>query len=174
MKKAVRDFCEAAAYPPDSGKVDLQAVFNGDMIRGYWPDPRKVQWKPATIADLDTRVILGDGGQVWYAATWINVPADTELDFQFQSHAQTTLRWFLNGQPVKTGEFKEEKGSAHSSSARRPLTLRRGWNQIMLRGYCTGYPPFRAGLVLSGPSEKLWTLKLTANPPPETAKVKAE
>src|SRR5207302_213029 len=23
MKKAVRDFCEAAAYPPDSGEVDL-------------------------------------------------------------------------------------------------------------------------------------------------------
>ena len=44
-------------------------------------------------------------------------------------------------------------------------TLPRGWNQVMLRGYCVGYPPFRAGLILSGPTEKLWTLKLSAQPP---------
>src|SRR5207302_1043129 len=77
MKKAVRDFCEAASYPPDSGEVDLKAVFKGDMLRGYWPDPREVRWKPASIADLDTRVILGTGAQTWYAATWIYSPSDT-------------------------------------------------------------------------------------------------
>ena len=37
----------------------------------------------------------------------------------------------------------------------------------MFRGYCVGYPPFRAGLVLDGPPEKLWTLKLSATPPGE-------
>ena len=37
MKVAVREFCEAAAYPPDSGPVDPAAVFKGDMVQGYWP-----------------------------------------------------------------------------------------------------------------------------------------
>ena len=35
----------------------------------------------------------------------------------------------------------------------------------MFRGYCIGYPPFRAGLVLAGPPGKLFKLKLSANPP---------
>ena len=74
MKKAVREFCEAARYPLDDAQVDLEAVFTGDLIRGYWPDPTRVTWKPASIEPLDTRVICGGGGQVWYGATWIHAP----------------------------------------------------------------------------------------------------
>jgi len=48
--------------------------------------------------------------------------------------------------------------------ATKMLTLRAGWNQIMVRGYCIGYPPFRVGLVLDAPAEKLWTLTLSATP----------
>jgi hypothetical protein len=165
MKKAVRAFCEAAAYPPDSGEVDLKAVFKGEMLRGYWPDPREVRWKPASIADLDTRVILGTGGQTWYGATWIRVPADTELEFQFQSHPMTTFRWFLNGQPVQPGEFKQAGTNPHLRVAMKTVTLRAGWNQLFLRGYCVGYAPFRGGLVINGPAEKLWSLQLSATPP---------
>ena len=47
------------------------------------------------------------------------------------------------------------------------LTLRRGWNQVFFRGYCVGYPPFRVGLVLAGPAETLWTLRVTSTVPPE-------
>ena len=163
MKTAVREFCEAAVYPPDAGAVDLQAMFQGGLVRGYWPDPREVRWKPAAVAELDTRLSLGLGAQVWYAATWLHVPADTGLEFQFQSHPMTFLRWSLNGQPIQMGEFVGEKGSLRTV-ARKSLTLRRGWNQVMFRGYCIGYPPFRAGLVLAGPPEKLWTLGLSAIP----------
>ncbi len=166
MKKAVREFCEAAAYPPDSGEVDLKAVFKGDMLRGYWPDPREVRWKAASIADLDTRVILGGGAETWYGATWIRVPTDMELEFQFQSHPMTTFRWSLNGQPIQTGEYKEDAAAPHLRVAKKTLTLRSGWNQIFFRGYCIGYPKFRGGVVLSGPEEKLWNLQLSANPPP--------
>jgi hypothetical protein len=45
------------------------------------------------------------------------------------------------------------------------LTLRSGWNQVFFRGYCVGYPPFRAGLVLAGPAETLWSLRLSTVPP---------
>ena len=109
MKAAVREFYEAATYPPDSGKVDKQEVFKGEMIRGYWRDPREVRWKAASVADLDTRVVLG-GAEVWYDATWIHVPAATELEFQFQSHTMTHLRWTLNGEPGKVGEYKDVAG----------------------------------------------------------------
>jgi len=34
----------------------------------------------------------------------------------------------------------------------------------MFRGFCIGYPKFRAGLELNGPQEKLWTLGLSIVP----------
>ena len=150
MKDAVRAFCDAAHYPPDDGKVDLSAVYKGEIIRGYWHGPAAVRWKPATIADLDTRVILGPSGQTWYGASWIFSPSETEIEFQFQSHPQTFLRYFLNDQLIQSGELhpgRDEKFPV----AHKKVKLRRGWNQVMFRGYCIGYPPFRAGLVLAAP-----------------------
>ena len=163
-KNATRALCDAARYPPDDGKVDLAAVFTGDLLRGYWPDPRQVRWKPARIADLDTRVTCGPSAQVWYGATWINAPAETPVEFAFQGHQQTYLRWSLNGQTVLDGEIKSD-GPARRCVATKTLTLRAGWNQVMFRGYCVGYPPFRAGVVLHAPDETLWKLKLSAVPP---------
>jgi hypothetical protein len=162
-KERARRFCEAAVYPPDDGKVDPNAVFKGPANGGYWGDSGAVRWKPAATADLDTRVILGPSAQVWYGATWIHAAAETELDFQFQGHPQTYLRFFLNGARVYEGEIK---GSSDRPVATKKLTLRRGWNQVTFRGYCTGYPPFRTGVVLAAPAEKLWSLRLSATPPP--------
>lgn len=163
MKTAVREFCEAAKYPPDEGKIDFKAVYKGEQLTGYWNDPREARWKPATVADLDSRVILGSGAQVWYAASWIHVPAATELEFQFQSHPQTFLRWSLNGEAVPKLEYKGVKNELRQTASK-VLTLRAGWNQIQLRGYCVGYTPFRAGLILNGAPEKLWNLTLTTVP----------
>jgi len=165
MKVAVREFAEAAAYPPDNGRVDTTAVYGGEMIQGYWNDPRKVQWKPATVAELDNRVILGTGAQTWYAATWIYAPAATDLEFQFQSSPQSYLRWFVNGTPVAMKGVAEEKAGPNHVQSRKTIPLRAGWNQVLLRAYCTGYSPFRAGLVLNGPPEKLWGIQLSATPP---------
>ena len=168
MKKAVRDFCEAAHYPPDDGKVDLAATFTGDMIKGYWNDPRQVRWTPRTIEALDTRAIVGTGGQVWYGATWIHSPAAVELNAALQSHPMTEIRWSLNGEavPVKTAEYREgEDGKRLLRLATGAITLRAGWNQISFRAYCYGYAPFRVGLVLQAEEAKLWPLKLSAEPP---------
>lgn len=165
QKEAVRELCEAAKYPPDDGKVDPKAVFTGDIIKGWWPET-KATWKPATIADLDTRAIIGKAVQVWYAATWVHAPAATELEFQFQGHPQTYLRWFLNDEPVplKPADYKDGKNDKHPVAVK-SLTLRAGWNKILMRGYCVGYSPFRAGLILNAPAETLWKLRLPATPP---------
>ncbi len=163
MKDAVKAFGEAGHYPPDNGKVDLNAVYSGEQVHGYWKDPGQVRWKPATIADLDTRILTGPAGQIWYAAAWLHVPEDTQLDVEFQGHAQHFYRCFLNGDLIFKGEAnsKDEKLPV----ARKTMTLQRGWNQVLIRGYCVGYPPFRTGLVLSGPEAKLWTVKVSAKPP---------
>ncbi len=164
MKKAVREFCEAATYPPDSGMVDLDARYTGDQVRGYWKDPGEVRWKSASTNPLDTRITLGGGGQVWYGATWVYAPAATEVEFQFQNHPMSYPRWTLNGEavPLKPADFQ---GADNRPIAKRTLTLRAGWNEVRFRSYCAGYSPFRAGLILNAPPVKLWTLKLSTTPP---------
>lgn len=170
MKQAVRKFCDAAHYPLDGAPVDLKAEFTGEQIRGYWPDPRRVAWKPAVTEPLDTRVICGGGGQVWYGATWIYAPAAVEVDVEYHSHPMTELRWTVNGQPqsVKTTSYKQSTAKDAprlDQAAAERLRLQAGWNEVRFRGYCYGYPPFRVGLVLKGPEAELWRLKLAATPP---------
>ncbi len=165
MKQAVREFCNAATYEPDTGIVDIKAIFKGEALKGYWPDPREVRWKPATVADLDTRVILGSSAQTWYGATWIHVPAATELEFRFQSHPMTYLHWKLNGESISLApaDYQSEKHGIRTMAVK-ILKLREGWNRLWFKGYSTGYPPFRAGAVLNAPAEKLWTLGLSSEP----------
>lgn len=155
-----RKFAEAGKYPPDAD-YDAKAVYRGELSRGYWNDPGEVRWKPAHVAELDTRVVLGPSVQVWYGATWVHAPEAMELDFDLQGHPQTYLRYTLNDEVVFNGEMKEKKGKV--SEVRR-VKLQAGWNTVSFRGFCVGYPPFRAGLVISGTPEQLWKLKLSAEP----------
>ncbi|HEX8914664.1 MAG TPA: hypothetical protein VF796_20100 [Humisphaera sp.] len=165
-KQAAKQFAEAATYPPDAGPIDLAAVYRGDLLRGYWPDPREARWKPAEIADLDARVVFGPAAQTWFAATWVYAPKPTEVEFRFQGHPQTTLKWTLNGQQILTGEIKGRPGdAAQRPTAGKTVALRQGWNEVRFRGYCVGYPPFKAGLIVAGPPEVLWQLRFTATPP---------
>ena len=144
--------------------MDPAASFTGEQVRGYWPDPKAVRWKPAAVADLDTRVVLGGGGQVWYGATWLHVPADAALDVRFEGHAQTFVRWTLNGRPAPAGTPVAGADNRRPESAA-TLPLKAGWNKVAFRAYCVGYPPFRVGLVLDGPADALWTVKMSAVPP---------
>jgi hypothetical protein len=161
-KDRARKLFDAAVYPPDQA-VDPTQVFRGDLVRGWWPDPGEVRWHPAAIADLDTRVVLGLGAQVWYGATWIHAPRPTEVSFRFQGHPMTTLAFSLNGQPLRSGEIRD--GDRNPPQEAKGVTLRQGWNEVTFRGYCVGYPPFRAGLVIDGDADTLWTLRLAGTPP---------
>jgi len=166
-KVATTEFCEAQTYPPDDHHVDPAAIYSGVILQGYWNDPRAIRWKTASIADLDTRVILGTGGQVWYGATWIYTPAAVDLQFDFRGHSQTPLRRTLNGEPVDPGKYETVTTASkiRYQTAIKTVSLRQGWNQVMFRGYCTGSPPFRAGLVIKGSPDKLWPLRLSAEVP---------
>lgn len=166
QKEAARELLEGASYSPDDGKVDLNARYSGELIKGWWPDPRAVAWKPARVADLDTRLALGQAVQVWYGATWIHVPQGMELEFQFQSNPQTYLRWSLNGAtiPIKYASYKPD-GPNRRQVVNLPLQLRAGWNQVSFRGFCVGYSHVYAGLALNGSPERLWKLRTSSTPP---------
>ena len=165
-KEAVRRFYEAASFPPDDGAVDVKAVFEGPMVQGYWKNPGRVSWKPAAIADMDTRVVLGSGCQVWYGATWVYAPAETPLEFKFQGHRMTPIRWSLNGQQISVPEkdYKDDNLLARLSASRE-VVLKEGWNKVVFCAYNFGYAPFRVGLVLKASPEKLWPLRFSGTPP---------
>ena len=88
---------------------------------------------------------------------------------EFHSHPQTELRWTLNGEaiPLKTAAYKDGTKN-HDQVAVQRIALRTGWNEVRFCGYCVGYPPFHAGLVLTGAEEKLWPLKLSNSSPAAT------
>ena len=172
LKKSVQKLSDEARYPPDSGIVDKQAIFSGPLLKGYWPESKELRWHEKSVAldELDSRIRLGPAGQVWYGATWIFSPTPANLTADFLSYQQTFLRWFLNGELILSGEAKNDKQrSAESNSKQfrqsKSITLKEGWNQIFFRGYCTGYPPLRAGLVLKGNPDLLWKVKLSSSPP---------
>ncbi len=166
-KKEVNRFFESAVYPPDTGKVDINQIFSGSEIDGYWKKEKSIKWSRATIADLDTRVTLGLGAQVWYGVTWIYSPKDTEMEFDFQGHKMTYIRWFLNGEKIDTpADYKKYEDDNYNSrlTTSEILTLKGGWNKVFFRSYNVGYVPFRIGLVLKAPTEILWKLRFSNKP----------
>jgi len=162
QKKELRKFMASAKYPPDDGIVDLKAVFKGDIIQGYWNDPKQVSWKPRSIADLDTRVYLGKASELWYGSSWIYAPESTEVELEFQCKPQNNVEWRFNNEVIKLGKSKEIATQKHAAS--KNVTLKQGWNQIWFRTYCEGYN-LQVGTVLKAPPEKLWTLKFSGEPP---------
>ncbi len=161
-KEVTRELCEAASYPPDRA-VDLRAVYTGEQIQGYWDKLNEVRWRPATVEPQDVRVIGGQGGQVYYGATWIHVPGEMELAFKFQGHPQTPLRWFVNGQHIDV-KLKDVPNAVRMEGVS-TVKLKTGWNEVRFRAFCYGYPPLRAGLVIGGPEALLWRVRLSDHPP---------
>ncbi|MEZ0296934.1 MAG: hypothetical protein ACAI35_10815 [Candidatus Methylacidiphilales bacterium] len=166
-KNSAIKLLSARMFPVDEQGVDLNAVYTGEMIKGWWPKVNEVRWKPASVADMDTRVAYGTGAaQVYFGATWVYAPEEMELDFHLQSHAQTTSQFMLNGEVVQKGDIKDDRqGASRLKEVVKKLRLNAGWNQITARGFCVGYAPFRLGVVLDGPMEKLWKLKRSNHPP---------
>jgi hypothetical protein len=87
--------------------------------------------QPATIADLDTRVLLTERPRC--GATWVHVLADTELDFRSPTFARKRFcAGYFGGEKVLHGKAGAQPGTV---GATRSLTLRDGWNQIMCRRF---------------------------------------
>ena len=156
MKDEVRSFYEKAVYPPDSASIKESDMFSGAIVKGYWPD-QIAAWRSQPVDPLDGRVVLGTGGQLWYGAVWLHVDSDTAVDAELLGHEQTEIDWFLNDTLVKK--------TYDQMSTTNPIMLKSGWNKLEFRGYCVGYPPFRAGLILHGAPADIWRTRLSYSPP---------
>ncbi|WP_269523331.1 hypothetical protein [Coraliomargarita parva] len=167
-KEPVKKFFHAAGYPPDDAKVDLDASYTGELIQGYWPELESTSWEPVEIEPLDTRASIGRSSQIWYGVTWIYAPEAVELDFEFQGHNMTYIRWFLNGVKLFEGDPDKHYTAHKTPRARRvaftPVTLKQGWNEVYFRAFNVGYTPFRVGLKLKADTDKLWPLKFSNHP----------
>jgi len=168
-KQPVIDFFEQASYPPDNNVVNPTEKFTGEQISGFWGAPREIGWCKATVADLDTRVKIADGGQLWYGATWVYAPTAVEVDINFGGHNMTYIRWFINGESLDITDkeyVRSETAETHGAYRYAPRTvqLKAGWNQFNFRAYCVGYPPFRIGLIINAKESILWNLKLSGTP----------
>ena len=74
---------------------------------------------------------------------------------------------FLNAFLESVEKVKGGTKKSLDQTATLPIKLRAGWNEIRFRGYGYGYSPFRVGLMLEGPEEDLWKLRLADYPPVE-------
>ena len=172
-KDEVRAFFEKAEFPPDTeARVDASATYTGPLTVGWWnkgsDGRRALRWTPVSLDELDTRFRVGDAGsQAWFGATWIYSPEDVEVDFEIFSHNMTHLRWRLNGEPIqiKDKDYSPDARFTHRHNATRTVALRKGWNEIWVRGYCVGYAPMRAGIIIHAPEATLWKLRSTNTQP---------
>jgi hypothetical protein len=166
-KDEVKRFFTAAVYGPDREPFDAQAVFTGEQLAGYWPAQHELRWRPAAVADLDTRVVLGKGGaEAWFATTWVRTSAALPATLVVQGQPQAEVRLLMDGQQLFSGPCATDAGGGHHlMTARVPVTLQPGWHRFQLRSFCFGYAPLKAGLAIEAAPEQLWGLRLSGRPP---------
>jgi len=163
-KQALRDFFERASYPPGDGTVDLKAVYRGPKTMTF-VDPRRgklgehtVRWQKRSVTGRDQSIRLGWAGACYFAATWLFVPEACEIEAELVTNKMNMVRLWVNDERIDIGVGSH--GQRHSVR----LTLHEGWNRVLYRGYCVGYD-LRVGLVLLGPEQRLWNVKLSSVPP---------
>jgi hypothetical protein len=161
MKKEAMEYCESLKFPVDEGKVDLSAEYTGPIVEGWWDRQGKVKWKEQRANPLDRRIVLGAAAQVWYAATWVHAETDTQVELQVLGHPQTYYHVKVGDEAVVDGLIAE-KSEEHE--VRKKVTLKTGWNQIMVRAFCVGYSPCRVGMEIVAPAQTLWKLQLSGTP----------
>jgi hypothetical protein len=121
------------------------------------------QWQlKQTISDADPRLKLGYCAQAWYAVNSIFAPADVQVSSSFYSSEMSDFKLVLNQKTLLPGSQNSVAGNSHIYKSAVTLPLKKGWNQIFVRGTCVGYPPLTTGLTLNGPSSTLWGLRLAA------------
>lgn len=164
-KEAATALLTAAQYPPDQ-KVDPSASYSGVLIQGYWPPLPSVSWKSQTSAsETDPSVSLGNCAQVWFADTWIYSAGNQPVESTLRSSPMVVPKLRLNGIGQAISAEKPDPTNAGLRIRSVSLNLHQGWNEVLLRGFCVGYPPLRMGLSITGPSASLWGLRLSATQP---------
>lgn len=176
QKPVVADYFDKTVFAPDArlGVPDFVAAYTGPETTGWWGEPEggAVRWRTAPLAEVDSRVVVGPGAQLWYGAVVLRAERDMDAALELHSHPMTTARWFLAGTeitPPPSAWSDDPSSSAYRRLATVPARLHRGDNLLVFRAYCTGYPPFRLGArVLPKDPADVWRLRAMPHPSSST------
>lgn len=154
---------------------DLSASYDGDMAQTR-KMKRVLRWVPVAITDnavkfreidsLNWKMVDDEG--VVYMVTWVHASeaSDVMLDIP-ELHGHRAVRGWLNGEslPVSLGEGKKSADLRQRIDASRPIMLRKGWNELLIRvDHVWGDTAMTVRL--DAPASTLWKLR-TSNEQPE-------
>ena len=168
QKPAVAAYFDATRFAPDArlGNPDFNAAFSGPETTGWWEPPAApLRWKTTPLAEVDSRVAVGLGAQLWYGAVVVRAARDMDASLELHGHPMTTARWFLDGEEITpaASDWRDDPASpAFRRLAARPAHLSKGPHILLFRAYCTGYPPFKLGArIFPADPADVWRLRAT-------------
>ena len=94
-----------------------------------------------------------------FAATWIYFPQGTDMECDIICPTTGDSGIWINDQPAD----RKRTGWGMSPRKQQTLRFRKGWNKIFCRGW-TAWGSVNFGLVLKGPEEVLWSVKVSPTP----------
>ncbi len=165
-KQEVEAFYRKAKYSPEGKPVDRKARYQGPEISGFWGAGTPLSWQVAGLDEVDNRVKLGLGSQVWFGVTWVWSPEAVKVPVNFLGHWMTYIDWTINGKafPIPDKDYRAVDNGKCLAVAQAPVQLRKGWNEFRFRAFCVGCPPFKIGLQFKVPMELAWKLRFSVNP----------
>lgn len=154
-------FFRNAAYPLDDRKVDMKAVYKSPLTQDVKGVQRELRWTPvvATVTDF---VMACGGTEFGYAATWVYLPEACKLECDVIAiSGGGVARMWVNDVELQHAATNYADRSA--PVPKQTIAFRKGWNQVFIRGFGLS-GGLKCGLVLHGPKELLWSVKVSATP----------
>jgi hypothetical protein len=164
----------AGGAPAGPTPRDLSGSYDGDMAQTR-KMKRVLTWVPVAITEdaVDFRKIdplkwkLYDDEGVAYMATWIHAAEASDVTLTIPDvHGHRAVRGWLNGEPlpVLLGEGKRAADLRQRIDSSRPMTLKKGWNELLIRvDHIWGDSVI--AVRLDAPATTLWKLR-TSNEQP--------
>lgn len=159
MKTAIKNFYENAKYSIEESAVNLTKAYSGPETETS-SGKRNLKWQTMMTKGNQQFINLGPAGRLYFAAAWVYVPEDMELECEF------VLPIPMNNARYKIGDqtFQiKDSGHRDKPSLQQKAHFAKGWNQVLYRGYAYGYSQ-GFGMLLHGTPEQLWQVRLSPYP----------
>ena len=153
MKKAIVEYYEEYVTPPD------------DPNYPFWGDFSKQQSRPWLLKSTEgtnPQLKLAHTGRLYHQMIWIHSPDDVEVQLKFYTRPMTQLRVGVVDESMKEHR-KLVFNNAKDDDRIGTVTLKKGWNRVLLRNYTFGYG-LEVGMTIHAPPETLWKLRISAAP----------
>jgi hypothetical protein len=154
MKKATREYYEKFITPPDEPDYPFWGVFTRQ--------PQHRPWQLRSVEGTNPQLKLSAAGRLYHEMLWIQTQEDVKVQLKFYTRPQTQLRVSIVGESMEDPQnfvFNSVKDEDRQAT----VTLKKGWNRVLLRNYSYGYG-LEPGMTIHAAPETLWKLRLSAAP----------